>query len=61
MIDLKPGDFALIDWNGSIYNKKQHYHIVELRNNDIIVRVPGSKIKIIIQKKDIKHYEIKSI
>lgn len=55
---LKPGDFAYIEWNGSMYNKKQHYHVLEVLRSEVHVRVPGSYIKKIIKKSDIKDYEV---
>ncbi len=58
---IKEGDYVYIEWNGTEYLKKQHYHVVEVRKRDIIVRVPGSYIKLIIPMKAIKHYEVKPL
>ncbi len=58
---IKEGDYVYIEWNGTEYLKKQHYHVVEVRKRDIIVRVPGSYIKLIIPVKAINKYEIKQL
>jgi len=64
MIDLKPGDFALIDWNGNLYHKIQHYHVVEVSKTTIRAIVAKNEpsdidIYINIPIKDIKNYEKK--
>jgi len=59
--EITAGDFALIEWNGDMYNKSQHYHVVEVQRKNIRVRVPGSYISLLIPKKNIKNYEVKSI
>jgi len=64
MIDLKPGDLALIDWNGNLYHKIQHYYIVEVSKTVIRAIVAKNEpsdtdIYINIPIKDIKSYKIK--
>ena len=59
-IDLKPGDFAMIDWNGSLYHKVQHYHVLKVLKSEIYVRLDDSKILLKIPVKDINSYEIKN-
>jgi hypothetical protein len=59
--EIKPGDFALIEWNGGLYTKSQHYHVVDVENNRIRVRIPGSYISLVIPKKNIKIYEPKEL
>jgi len=57
-IDLKEGDYAYIEWNGTQYVKKTHYHIVEVTDKIVKVRVPGSYIYHEIPIKDIKVYRV---
>jgi len=64
MINLKPGDLALIDWNGSINHKEQHYYIVEVSKTTVRAIVAKNEpsdtdIHINIPIKDIKNYEKK--
>ena len=58
-INLKPGDFAMIDWNGSLYHKVQHYHILKVLKSEIHVRLDDSEILLKIPVKDINSYEKK--
>lgn len=56
-MDIQNDDFALIEWNGGMYRKSQHYHILENNKTKIKVRVPGSNIKIEIPKNKISKIE----
>lgn len=56
--NLEPGQIARIKWNGDLYIKDQHYHVTEVRRNEVCVRVPGSYISLIIKKRNIKECEI---
>jgi len=59
-INLKPGDFACVEWTGPFYDRFEMYgHIVEINDKSIKLNVNDDKI-FIIPKQDINSYEIKT-
>jgi len=58
---IKVGDIAKVTWNGNLYNKTIHGHIVEVTDKYIkLVELEGQK-QFRINRKDIKEYYVKHL
>ena len=58
---IKAGDFACVKWNGSLYGKEIHGHVVEVTDKMIRLVELHGQITFSIQRDEIKEYTVKNL